>query len=133
MKLKLKVLRPFTDKNDPEIRYEAGDSLPLQPDTPESVARINDLIARGLCTVASVEIEPETPAAPPAGKKPESVAPVVVFGEQEYPLAAMKVALEAIGITVSKSAGVPVVGKALEALTEEQSAALTEVLAAKEE
>ena len=45
----------------------------------------------------------------------------------------MKVALEAIGIAVSKNAGVPAVTKSVEALTEEQSAALREVLAAKEE
>lgn len=133
MKLNLKVQRAFMDKNDPKIRYEAGDCLPLQPDTPEHVARINDLIARGLCTVASVEAEPEAPAAPPADKEVEPAAPTVAFDGQEYPLAAMKVALEAVGITVSKNAGAPAVTKALEALNEEQSAALQEVLSAKEE
>lgn len=133
MKLNLKVQRSFKDKNDPEIRYEAGDCLPLQPDTPETIARINDLIARGLCTVVSVEVEPEAPAAPPADKGAEPAAPTVAFGGQEYPLAAMKVALEAIGVTVSKNAGAPAVNKALEALTGEQSAALQEVLSAKDE
>ena len=122
MKLKLKVLRPFTDKNDPGIHYVADDCLPMQADSPDHVARINDLIARGLCMVASVEADKEAEA-----------APSVAFDEQEYPLAAMKVALEAIGIAVSKNAGVPAVTKSVEALTEEQSAALREVLAAKEE
>lgn len=133
MKLKLKVLRPFTDKNDPGIHYVADDCLPMQTDSPDHIARINDLIARGLCAVASVEAEPEVPAAPSAGTKAEPAAPTVAFGEPEYPLAAMKVALEAIGVSVSKNAGVPAVSKAVEALTEEQSAALREVLAAKEE
>lgn len=133
MKLNLKVERPFTDKFDPKIRYEAGDCLPMQPDTPENVARINDLIARGLCAVAFVEAEPEVPADAPSDKEAEPAAPAVAFGEQEYPLAAIKVALEAIGVSVSKNAGVPAVTKALEALTGEQSAALAEVLSAKEE
>lgn len=133
MKLKLKVLRPFTDKNDPGIHYVADDCLPMQADSPDHVARINDLIARGLCMVAFVEVEPEAPAAPPADTKAEPAAPTVAFGEQEYSLAAMKVALEAIGIAISKNTGVPAVTKAVKALTEEQSAALREVLAAKEE
>lgn len=133
MKLKLKVQRGFTDKNDPAIRYEAGDSLPMQADTPDNVARINDLIARGLCTVASVETDPEEPAAQPADKEAESAAPTVAFGGQEYPLAAMKVALEAIGVTVSKNAGVPAVGKAVAGLTDDERAKLAETLTASEE
>lgn len=81
-----------------------------------------------------MEAEPEAPAAETVDNETEPAAPTVAFGEQEeYPLAAMKVALEAIGVSVSKNAGVPAVGKALDALTEEQTAALREVLAAKEE
>lgn len=133
MKLNLKVQRPFTDRLDSKIHYAVGDCLSMQTDAPDHVARINDLLARGLCTVASVEAEPEMPAAPPGEEDAESVVRNVAFGEQEYPLAAIKVALEAIGITVSKNAGVPAVTKAIDALTEEQSAALQEVLAAKEE
>lgn len=132
MKFKLKVQRPFADKFNPNVHYEAGDCLPMQADTPEHVARINDLIARSLCAVASVETEPEVPVSALKDKDSEPEPPVVAFGEQEYPLAAMKVALEAIGVTVSKNAGVPAVNKALEALTKEQSAALQEVLSAKE-
>lgn len=134
MKLKLKVLRPFKDKNDLKVRYEAGDELVMEADAAE---RINDLVARGLCAVVFVESDPAAPAAAPADDKaddkPERTAPSVAFGEQEYPLAAMKVALEAIGAPVSKNAGVPAVTEAVEALTEEQKAALGEVLAAKEE
>lgn len=133
MKLNLKVQRPFADKFNPNVHYEAGNCLPMQADTPEHVARINDLIARSLCTVASVEAEPEVPVSAPKEKDSEPEPPVVAFGEQQYPLAAMKVALEAIGVTVSKNAGAPAVNKALEALTGEQSAALQEVLSAKDE
>lgn len=131
MKLKLKVLRPFKDKHDLKVRYEAGDELPISVDKPENVARINDLIARGLCQIAAAEAE--TPAAAPAGKDDEAAPATVSFGGQEHPLAALKVALEAVGVSVAKNAGVPAVTKALDALTEEQTAALAEVLAAKEE
>ncbi len=130
MKLKLKVLRPFKDKDDLKVRYETGDELVMGADAAE---RVNDLVARGLCAVVFVEPDPAAPAAAPADDKAKQVAPTVVFGEQEYPLAAMKVALEAIGAPVSKNAGVPAVTEAVEALTEEQKAALGEVLAAKEE
>lgn len=68
-----------------------------------------------------------------AGKDDEAAPATVSFGGQEHPLAAMKVALEAVGVAVAKNAGVPAVTKALDALTEEQTAALAEVLAAKEE
>lgn len=128
MKLKLKVLRPFKDKNDLKVRYEAGDELVMEADAAE---RVNDLVARGLCAV--VFVEPDPAAAAPADDKAKQAAPTVAFGKQEYPLAAMKVALEAIGAPVSKNAGVPAVTEAVEALTEEQKAALGEVLAAKEE
>lgn len=131
MKLKMKTLRPFKDKHNPNIRYEIGDELPISTETPENVARINDLIARGLCEIAAVEAE--APAAAPAGKDDEAVPATVSFGGQEHPLAAMKVALEAVGVAVAKNAGVPAVTKAIDALTEEQTAALVEVLAAKKE
>ena len=130
MKLKLKVLRPFKDKNNLKICYEVGGELSIPTDKPENVARINDLVARGLCEIAAAEAE--APAAAPAGKDDETAPATVSFGGQEHPLAAMKVALEAVGVA-AKNAGVPAVTKALDALTEEQTAALVEVLAAKEE
>ncbi len=131
MKLKLKVLRPFKDKNNLKICYEVGGELSIPTDKPENVARINDLVARGLCEIAAAEAE--VPAAAPVGKDDEAAPATVSFGGQEHPLAAMKVALEAVGVAVAKNAGVPAVTKALNALTEEQTAALVEVLAAKEE
>lgn len=131
MKLKLKVLRPFKDKNDLTVRYEVGDELPMSAATPENVDRINDLIARGLCAVASVEAELTAPTVGTADDEPTS--PTVAFGAEEYPLAAMKVALEAIGVSVAKNAGVPAVTKAVEALTKEQAESLEGVLKAEEE
>ena len=131
MKLKLKVLRPFKDKNNLKIGYEVGGELSISADTPENVARINDLIARGLCEIAAAEAE--APAAPPADKDDEAALATVSFDGQEHPLAAMKVAREAVGVAVAKNARVPAVTKVIDALTEEQTAALAEVLAAKEE
>lgn len=131
MKLKLKVLRPFKDKNDLKICYEVGGELSIPADTPENVARINDLIARGLCEIAAVEAE--IPATAPVDTDDDQKIAAVSFNGQEHPLAAMKVALEAIGVSVAKNAGVPAVTKAVAALTEEQTVALAEVLAAKEE
>lgn len=130
MKLKLKVLRPFKDKNDLNVRYEAGDELVMEADAAE---RINDLVARGLCAVSFVEPDPAAPAAAPTEDEAEQAALTVAFDGQEHSLAAMKVALEAIGAPAAKNAGVPAVTKAVKALTEEQRAALGEVLAAKNE
>lgn len=132
MKLKLKVLRPFKDKNDLTVRYEVGDELVMRADRPADIERTNDLVARGLCAVASVEVDPEAPVKAPADEEKTTI-PVVAFGERKYPIASMKVALEAIGVSVAKNAGTPAVTKAVVALTEEQTAALAEVLAAKEE
>lgn len=132
MKLKLKVLRPFKDKNDLAVRYEVGDELVMQADRPADIERTNDLVARGLCAVVFVEDDPEVPAEATTDEK-ETAIPMVAFGERKYPIASMKVALEAIGVSIAKNAGTPAVTKAIKALTEEQTAALGEVLGAKEE
>lgn len=118
MKVKLEVLVPFTDKNDRTVRYKKGDTVVF-----DDIDRINDLIARGVCRL--VAIEDDAPMA--------SATNEIAIGDKAYSLAAAKVALEAIGAPVSKNAGVPAVTKAIDALTEEQTAALAEVLAAKEE
>lgn len=118
MKAKLKVLVSFTDKNDRTVRYKEGDTIAI-----DDIGRINDLVARKLCRLEAFEAEQsEAPA-----------ADGIAIGDKTYPLAAVKVALEAIGVPVSKNAGVPAVTKAIDALTEEQTAALAEVLAVKEE
>ncbi len=118
MKVKLEVLVPFTDKNDRTVRYKQGDTV-----TFDDFDRINDLVARKICRL--VFIEDDMPEATATNE--------IAIGGNTYPLAAVKVALEAIGAPVSKNAGVPAVTKAIDALTEEQAAALSATLAAKEE
>lgn len=116
MKAKLKVLTPFVDKNDRTVRYKEGNTV-----TFDDIDRINDLVARKLCRIVAIESDmPETPT---------NEVPV---GDKTYSVAAVKVALEAIGAPVSKNAGVPAVTKAIAALEEEQVAALTATLAVKE-
>ena len=117
MKAKLKVLVPFTDKNDRTVRYKEGDMVAF-----DDIDRINDLIARKVCRL--VAIEDDTPVAAATNE--------IAIGDKTYPLAAVKVALEAIGAPASKNAGVPAVSKAVAALTEEQTAALSATLAAEE-
>lgn len=118
MKVKLEVLVPFTDKNDRTVRYKQGDTVSF-----DDIERVNDLVARKICCL--VFIEDDMPEATTTNE--------IAIGGNTYPLAAVKVALEAIGAPVSKNAGVPAVTKAIDALTEEQSAALSATLAAKEE
>lgn len=127
----LKVLKPFFDKYNPEVQYLAGYTIEVN-----EVARINDMVARGLAVLVedteadtSAEIPTDTPDAEDSTKE---AVPTVTFEQQSYPVATLKVALEAIGITLSKSAGVPAVTKKLAELTEEQLTALHEVLASNE-
>lgn len=117
MKAKLKVLVPFTDKNDRTVRYKEGDTVVF-----DDIDRINDLVARKICRI--VAFENDTPDMPNNE---------IAVGDKTYPVAAVKVALEAIGAPVSNNAGVPAVTKAIAALDEEQVAAMTATLAAKDE
>jgi hypothetical protein len=109
MKAKLKVLVPFTDKNDRTVRYKEGDTVFF-----DDIERVNDLVARKVCRLEAFEAE-----------KPEAAA--------ANEIAVVKVALEAIGVTVSKNAGVPAVGKAVAGLTDDERAKLAETLTASEE
>lgn len=118
MRAKLKVLVPFTDKNDRTVRYKKGDTVSF-----DDIERVNDLVARKVCRLEAFEAEkPEAPA-----------ADGIVIGDKSYPLAAVKVALEAIGVTVSKNAGVPAVGNVVAGLTDDERAKLAETLTASEE
>lgn len=118
MKAKLKVLVPFTDKNDRTVRYKEGDTVSF-----DDIERVNDLVARKVCRLEAFEAE-----------KPETAAAnEIAVGDKSYPLAAVKVALEAIGVTVSKNADVPAVGKAVAGLTDDERAKLAETLTASEE
>lgn len=118
MKVKLKVLVPFTDKNDRTVRYKKGDTVAF-----DDIDRVNDLIVRKVCRLAA--IENNEPAA--------ATADGIAIGDKSYPVAAVKVALEAIGVTVSKNAGIPAVSKTVAGLTDDELAKLAETLTASEE
>ena len=124
MKAKLKVLVPFTDKNDRTVHYKEGDTVSF-----DDIERFNEDVVkvmekhRKICRL--VFIEDDVPAA--------TTANGIVIGDKSYPLAAVKVALEAIGVTVSKNAGIPAVGKAVAGLTDDERAKLAETLTASEE
>ena len=55
MKAKLKVLVPFTDKNDRTVHYKEGDTVSF-----DDIERVNDLVARKICRL--VFIEDDVPA-----------------------------------------------------------------------
>ena len=77
MKAKLKVLVPFTDKNDRTVRYKEGDTVSF-----DDIERVNDLVARKVCRLEAFEAE-----------KPETAAAnEIAVGDKSYPLAAVKVA-----------------------------------------
>ena len=114
--MKLVVIKKFhglVENKD----FEPGDTISVH-----DVKRVNAMVKRGLC-----EIVAEEPAPTNNVEKKVSVA----GGEFEF--SAVKKALAAIGVPVSKKAGLVGVVEALEKLTEEQTAALSEALKAKEE
>lgn len=128
MKLNLKVEKKFKDK-ETQALHQVGEVFALNE---ESVERINDLLKRVLCSVKSVEVS--TPdvneqKAPDNVSKSESETPkVVMFREKEYPLAAVRVALESIGAPIASNGGVPSATKKIESLTDEQAEALAAAL-----
>lgn len=110
--MKLKVLTPFKDKLNHKKVYKVGDIL-----VTEDLERINDLAARGLCAIASLDNEAKS-----------DLPAMVTFEQKEYPLADIKAALEAIDIPMAANAGSKGVTKVLAILTKEQVAALSTVL-----
>ena len=50
MKAKLKVLVPFTDKNDRTVHYKEGDTVSF-----DDIERVNDLVARKICRLVFIE------------------------------------------------------------------------------
>lgn len=128
MKLNLKVEKKFKDK-ETQALHQVGEVFALNE---ESVERINDLLKRGLCSVKSVEVstpDVNEPEAPDNDSKSEGETPKVVkFREKEYPLAAVRVALESIGAPIASNGGVPSATKKIESLTEEQADALAAAL-----
>lgn len=128
MKLNLKVEKMFKDVETKALR-QVGQVFALNE---ESAERINDLLKRGLCSVKSVEVSaPEIngPKTPDNASKSEGEAPkLVMFREEEYPLAAVRVALESIGAPIASNGGVPSATKKIESLTDEQADALAVAL-----
>ncbi len=106
--MELRVKRAFKDKYDTSKAYKEGDTLHT-----DELNRVNDLVARGLCVITSVE---------------SNLSEKVTFQEKEYDLNVVKNALEAIGKPVAKNAGIKGVTKAIEALSDESVTALKEVL-----
>lgn len=113
----LKVLKPLTDKYDPEKKYKEGDTL-----LTDEIGRVNDLVARGICIIASIKTASDN-------KKPstEGSAKIQLF-EKEFEVEVVKNALSAIGEGVAKNAGLPGVTKKLSELTEDQTKAISEIL-----
>lgn len=128
MKLNLKVEKMFKDVETKALR-QVGQEFSLNE---ESVERINDLLKRGLCSVKSVEVsapEINEAKAPDNDSKSKGEAPkLVMFREKEYPLAAVRVALESIGAPIASNGGVPSATKKIESLTDEQADALAAAL-----
>lgn len=117
---KLKVTKPFRDKNNPEKNYKEGETL-----TTDEISRVNDLVARGMCVISSVEVKT-------AGEDKNSggEGSKITVLEKEFEVEAVKKALDAIGVGIAKNAGVPGVTKKLSELTEEQTKALFDTLCA---
>lgn len=114
----LKTLKAFRDKNNPEKNYKVGETL-----ITDEIDRVNDLVARGMCVISSIEVKT-------AGedKQPGSDGSKITVFEKEFEVESVKAALASIGVTVAKNAGVTGVTKKLSELTEEQSKALSEIL-----
>lgn len=112
--VELKVLKVFRDKNNPEKLYKEGDTFRT-----EDLDRVNDLVARKICVIVSVEAEK-----PADGS---GSAKVSAFGKEWDP-AEVKEALNTVGIPIAKNAGVTGVSKKLAELTEEESKAVAEIL-----
>lgn len=113
----LKVLKPLTDKYNPEKKYKEGDTL-----LTDEISRVNDLVARGICSIVSVK--PVSEKSQPAT---EASAKIQLF-EKEFEVEEVKTALNTIGVSIAKNAGLPGVTKKLSELTEEQTKALSENL-----
>ena len=89
--MKLIVLKPFKDKNDHQTIYKSGDHL-----ITSELSRVNDLVKRGLCEIASVDDGDDGKA---DEKKPETIS----FQQKEYGLDEVKAALESLKYLTRRS------------------------------
>ena len=104
------VLAAFLDKDNPGKKYNPGETL-----VTDDLARVNNLVRKGFGEIKAVEAENQEETAPKV---------VSVLGN-EYDLAKVKEALNAIGIETAKNAGVDAVQKKVTELTDEQANALS--------
>lgn len=85
----------------------------------DDLARVNDLVKRGLCSIKEVETSAEEGA---------NGADLVEIQGNSYPVADVKAALSEIGAGVNANAGVKGVTNKVAALSEEELAKLQEKL-----
>lgn len=118
MRMKLKVIKPFNGRDEGKV-LSPGDVV-----VTTDIDRINALVGRGYCEITSLEDESEDA---------NTGSDVVELQGVEFSLVDVKAALSAIGAPVSGNAGIKGVSNALDKLSEEQIAALLEVLNKEEE
>lgn len=113
----------FKDKITKEI-INPGEKLRT-----DDLDRVNDLVKRGLCEIASVDYSEEDGSGSDTGEDSGSDnAKLVEFQGATYSLDVVKAALKEIGAGVNTNAGVKGVSDKLAALSEDQIAQLQEKL-----
>ncbi len=116
--MQLKVIKPFNGRDEGKV-LSPGDVV-----VTTDIDRINALVKGGYCEIISLEDESEDA---------NTGGDIVELQGVEYSLVDVKAALSAIGAPVSGNAGIRGVSNALDKLSEEQIAALLEVLNKEEE
>lgn len=115
------ALMLFKDKITKEI-INPGENLQT-----DDLARVNDLVKRGLCEIASVDYSEEDGSDTGEDSGSDN-AKLVEFQGATYSLDVVKAALKEIGAGVNTNAGVNGVSDKLAALSEDQIAQLQEKL-----
>ena len=111
----------FKDKITKEI-INPGENLQT-----DDLARVNDLVKRGLCEITSVDYSEEN-GSDTGEDSGSNNAKLVEFQGATYSLDIVKTALKEIGAGVNTNAGVKGVSDKLAALSEDQIAQLQEKL-----
>lgn len=110
-KIELTVIKKFKDKNDTTVSFDPGSKLNI-----DEIARINDLVKRGLCEITSLDVTDEN-------------IDTINFGEKEYDIKTMISALKQIeGINVAPNAGIKSITDKLTTLNDDQKTTLSELL-----
>lgn len=117
------VLVAFNDKENPGKVIKPGETL-----STDDLARVNNIVSRGLGTIQSVEAVDGAAKQNGGGTPAKTTPKVVSVLNTEYDLSKVKEALNAIGVETAKNAGVEAVEKVVAELTEEQVKSLSEKL-----